>query len=389
MTEITIQPDLNYKTISLATFRTLLAHYEETVHRVTRKKTIAKQMGKKAKSKARAAKKRKALQGEDEDGAEEEADGQAKEISPELRAQADAADREFWKLDTWRYETLPGTLGERLVGAKEGEKSGKGKGASLSKNEVTKLMEWKLKHGIYRPTLLGMLKSNPERTIQSATTAAFSSLPPPDNPTDPTDPSASTDYTKEALDDLFALLLTSLNALSTPLRGIGPATASLLLSVASPSSIPFYSDDAYLWIVVRTYPVWDSAEGVDEWVRGEVHEKKRKMVRPNGELIVKYNVAEYRALWGHVRWLRGRLNGERRALESEGKGGGEEITCADVEKVAFVVRHVGESGLKGDVVDRVAEDSEEEEHGEEGNDGEEQEDSEEDEDTDRKRRKAH
>ncbi|KAL3459892.1 hypothetical protein BJX64DRAFT_278809 [Aspergillus heterothallicus] len=345
----------NYQTISLSAFRTLLAHYEETVHRVTRKKTIAKQTGKKkAKPNGRVTKKRKVSSGE-EDGEEGE-HGQADEIAPELRAQADAADRDFWALDVWRYETLPGALGERLK--KEGTN---GKGASLSKDEAVKLMEWKLKHGIHRPALLGMLKSNSERTIQTATTAAFSSLPPVDDPADPTvaSPSSDSQSAKEALDATFAPVATSLNALSNPIRGVGPATASLLLSVASPSSIPFYSDDTYLWLVVGTYPVWMSLEGVGEWVLGEVHEDKRKMVRPNGELTVKYNVAEYRALWDAVRQLRSRLDGERKAMESEGKEGGDKITCADVEKVAFVVRHVGESGLNGkEVVVRVKEDSE-------------------------------
>ncbi|KAL2817872.1 hypothetical protein BJX63DRAFT_419487 [Aspergillus granulosus] len=339
-------------TISLSTFRTLLAHYEATVHRVTRRKTIAKQTGKKGKPKARAPKKRKASQEEEEDNGVKEGgeDGKAKEITPEVSAQVDAADREFWELDTWRYETLPGVLRERL---QEGKEKKGGKGVSLSKDEAVKLMEWKLKHGIHRPALLGMLKSNPERSIQSATTTAFASLPAtPDNPTNP----LSSESTKETLDTTFSPLLTSLNALSTPLRGIGPATASLFLSVASPS-VPFYSDDTYLWLVVETHPVWDRAEGVGDWVRGEVHEEKKKMVRPNGELLVKYNVAEYRALWEAVRWLRGRLNGEKRALGSEGKEEGEEISCADVEKVAFVVRHAGESGLKGEgVVDTVKDD---------------------------------
>ncbi|KAJ0424589.1 hypothetical protein BJY00DRAFT_275922 [Aspergillus carlsbadensis] len=185
------------------------------------------------------------------------------------------------------------------------------------------------KHGIYRPTLMGMLKSNPGRAIQSATAAAFALLPSP-RP-DPIDIDSS-----NSSDESLSATLTSLNALTTPLRGIGPATASLLLSVASPAQIPFYSDDTFLWLIVGMYPAWNDESG---WVRGEApHGEKRKMVKPSGELIAKYHVAEYKALFEAVQRLLVRLNGERE---------GEEVGCTDLEKVAFVVRHVGESGLTG------------------------------------------
>jgi hypothetical protein len=155
-----IPASLNPRTITLSTFRTLLAHYEETVHRVTRKKALAKQGGKKAtpKQKKKAAPKRKVSSEEgeedDDDSKLENANGDEDgDEDDEPNPQADAAAREFWKLDTWRYETLPRILSERSqLQLQEGEENGKGngkgkgkvEGVHLTKDEVIKLMEWKL-----------------------------------------------------------------------------------------------------------------------------------------------------------------------------------------------------------------------------------------------------
>jgi hypothetical protein len=109
----------------------------------------------------------------------------------------------------------------------------------------------------------------------------------------------------------------SLEALTSPLRGVGPATASLILSVA-PESVPFYSDDVFLWLCVGVFPSATAAAA-------------EKRIRPNGELNVKYNLHEYRLLWEAVQRLRGRL-------------GADVVSCADVEKVAFVLRHIDASG---------------------------------------------
>ena len=40
-----------------------------------------------------------------------------------------------------------------------------------------------------------------------------------------------------------------LNKLSKPLKGIGPATASLLLAVHDPQNVVFFSDELYTWLV--------------------------------------------------------------------------------------------------------------------------------------------
>jgi hypothetical protein len=160
--------------------------------------------------------------------------------------------------------------------------------------------------------LIGMIKANQQNTITKATSEAFASLP-VSNPI--TKPEES--FPKSSLD-----------ALTVPLRGVGPATASLILSIATVvgepvRQVPFYSDDVYLWLVFGTCPV----------PREEDVEVKSKGVKANGELDVKYNLKEFRGLWDEVQRLRGRL---------------ENVSTVDVEKVAYVLRHIAVSGYYSD-----------------------------------------
>ncbi|KKA27536.1 hypothetical protein TD95_005014 [Thielaviopsis punctulata] len=98
---------------------------------------------------------------------------------------------------------------------------------AMQLDHVKALVEWKLRHGKFRPSLMGLVSSNPttlvSQTIQAALSAYSSS-------------SASSPSTTAALDILKTL------------RGIGPATASLLLSVHDPDHVLFFSDEAYYWL---------------------------------------------------------------------------------------------------------------------------------------------
>ncbi|OAG07470.1 uncharacterized protein CC84DRAFT_1089392 [Paraphaeosphaeria sporulosa] len=175
------------------------------------------------------------------------------------------------ELDVLRYETIPAAVISR---AKEG-------GAELTKDEVVKLVEWKLKHGTFRPTLLSLVQANPAPSIANTTRTAFSSSP-------------SSPNTTAQLKPL------------TSLRGIGPATASLLLSVAYPSTHPFFSDELYRWLA------WDApssgGSGGRGWKRG-----------------IKYNVKEYAEVVERFGELRGRLG----------------VRGVDAERVAWVLGRRG------------------------------------------------
>ncbi|RAH63923.1 uncharacterized protein BO66DRAFT_258144 [Aspergillus aculeatinus CBS 121060] len=176
-----------------------------------------------------------------------------------------------------------------------------------------------------------MIRSNPESLVREATAEAFRLL-----------------RTVE-LREMFPG--TALEKVTGPLRGVGPATGSLVLSVLSSDDdgegevggggigVPFYSDDVFLWLCLGVFPGGDP-------------ERVGKAFKPgkSGELNVKYSAGEYRELWDAVRRLRGRL--------------GVGVGCLEIEKVAFVVRFGigGEDGIEGVVV----EEEKEEEKGEKG-----------------------
>ncbi|KAI1106160.1 DUF1479-domain-containing protein [Jackrogersella minutella] len=93
----------------------------------------------------------------------------------------------------------------------------------MTLDDVKVLVEWKLRHGKFRPTLMKLVSSNDgdvvERTVKEAVEGYRSNA----------------DAT-EALNKIAKL------------RGIGPATASLLLSVHDPLSVIFFSDEAFYWL---------------------------------------------------------------------------------------------------------------------------------------------
>lgn len=89
----------------------------------------------------------------------------------------------------------------------------------------------------------------------------------------------------------------------TTLKGIGPATASLLLAVHFPAEAPFFADEAFLWLCCGG--------------------KK--------DAVIKYNAKEYAQLCEQAGKLVKRLGGGVRAV--------------DVERTAFVLlRDDGEDG---------------------------------------------
>ncbi|KAF2127291.1 hypothetical protein P153DRAFT_387836 [Dothidotthia symphoricarpi CBS 119687] len=203
------------------------------------------------------------------------------------------------ELDALRYDTIPNGLAKRKEAGD----------AQLEKNGVEKLVEWKLKHGTFRPKLLQLVQSNAEDYIQDTTRKAFSLLTPKSS-----DPS-------QAL------------KLLTQLKGIGPATASLLLSAFAPETIPFFSDELFRWCM------WDEPGSPGGWKRA-----------------IKYNAKEYVQLVTRVEQITTRL----------------EVSAVDVERVAWVLgkesvnidvegddMEKGDQGLKDDGVSEDQEVTEE------------------------------
>lgn len=95
-------------------------------------------------------------------------------------------------------------------------------------------------------------------------------------------------------------ILSALNKL-TLLKGIGPASASLLLAVCRPDSIPFFSDEAFRWVMTGVDYAGNS--GGKGWDRK-----------------IKYDKKEYGEFIKRVRSLIVRLGGEIEAVDVERVG---------------------------------------------------------------------
>lgn len=129
------------------------------------------------------------------------------------------------------------------------------------------------RHGKFRPTLMSLVASNSPETAKDTVRDAL------------------TVYKEGGDVDQAVQVLTKL-------RGIGPATASLLLTVHDPTRVIFFSDEAFYWLCC------------------------------NGKkLPIKYNAKEYRQLRVSAEELAERLG----------------VSATDVEKVSYVL--MKQSGL--------------------------------------------
>ncbi|KAL8791232.1 MAG: hypothetical protein Q9213_000189 [Squamulea squamosa] len=185
----------------------------------------------------------------------------------------------FEGLQELRYKDVPEVVAQRK---KDGE-------AFLEKTEVQSLVEWKLKFGTYRPSLAKLVASNPVEDVRKTTASAFALMS--DNP----NPSKA---------------ITTLSKL----KGIGPATASLLLSCYDPITIPFFSDELFRWLHWQTD------------VNGNTKKRKSKETQDGGNLNRKigYTAKEYASIFEKTSALRERLS----------KESGQTITAVDIEKAA-------------------------------------------------------
>jgi hypothetical protein len=148
------------------------------------------------------------------------------------------------------------------------------KTSPMTLDQVKLLVEWKLRHGTFRPTLMSLVSSNPPATVQSTISSAITTYRTTSN---------------------ISTALTTL----TQLKGIGPATASLLLAVHDADKIIFFADEAFYWLCL------------------------------GGEKgSIKYTAKEYAMLCEKTRGVCERLG----------------VRAVDVERVAFVLMREGGGG---------------------------------------------
>lgn len=178
-----------------------------------------------------------------------------------------------------------------------------------------------------------MIKKNQGPLVRKTTADAITSIPTADPSTSPDDA-----FPKESLETLMG-----------PLRGVGTATASLILSVATsnPDSreqneIPFYSDELYLWLCLEDYPSAEQDNSDGDNPKKQLSKHKNR----TSELKLKYNLREYQQLWDAVHALQSRLNKDAKP-DSSDEDERRIFSLTDIEKVAYVLGHIDLTGYFG------------------------------------------
>ncbi|KAF3180537.1 hypothetical protein TWF225_004592 [Orbilia oligospora] len=137
------------------------------------------------------------------------------------------------EIDGWR---------DGLSGFASQAKTAKGDsgGQNLNASQVKGIVLWKLKRGKFRPTILPLVNSNPVKELESTVNEALNmSLP----------GKVTSDGTDDDDDDALAQVSSMMKVL-IKLKGIGPATATAILSSVFPETIPMFSDEAFRWIMM-------------------------------------------------------------------------------------------------------------------------------------------
>ena len=143
------------------------------------------------------------------------------------------------------------------------------------------------KHGTYRPKLAQLVTSNKSEDVRKTTEAAFSL------------------YEENEFDKVLPQL--------TKLKGVGPATASLVLACYDPVNVPFFSDELFRWAH------WD---GRGNGIKNTGQGFKR---------AIGYTAKEYKSLCN-------RVSAARERLDKEGR---EATSALEMEKVAYVLGKEG------------------------------------------------
>lgn len=187
-------------------------------------------------------------------------------------------------LDELRLKTIP-----TVIRSEERKPHG-----WLEKNELETLVEWKLKHGTFRPNLMKLAASNDAETVRNATRDAFAIL---------------SEIKGGGTEDSGSTIERAMKTV-TNLKGVGPATASLILSEWDPDKIPFFSDELFRAVH------WDGqGEGVKSAPKGKEWARK-----------IGYTMKEYKSLIQRTNALLERFQQEE-----------DKLPAVDLEMIAYVL----------------------------------------------------
>ncbi|XP_065066009.1 uncharacterized protein LOC135691933 [Rhopilema esculentum] len=126
------------------------------------------------------------------------------QYAPVMKKKAeDKKKKELSDLDSWFQTDLPDAIAARCP-------------RHITKDEITKLMKWKLMRGKFRPRLTELIQQNTEKDVKLVSEKAFSNA----------------GNVSVAIKEL------------SKLKGVGPATASAIMCAANPEQFAFMADEA-------------------------------------------------------------------------------------------------------------------------------------------------
>lgn len=113
----------------------------------------------------------------------------------------------------------------------------------LTKEQLVRLVEWKLKRGKFRPALLGYARKQEDKAVMDVTSRAYEAIKPYCCATEAQ--AANHEGKAESTSDVPEHVIDEALGILTSLKGIGPATASAIMA-SMHRSIPFMSDEALM-----------------------------------------------------------------------------------------------------------------------------------------------
>ncbi|ODV78710.1 uncharacterized protein CANTADRAFT_26692 [Suhomyces tanzawaensis NRRL Y-17324] len=164
-----------------------------------------------------------------------------KELSDQSSKKYDNDKLTLLQLEEWRNDELPQIIASRHQQHNK---------VWITKDELVLLMDWKLAKGKFRPTLPKLIKSNGEDEVLKYSEDGFQILlsyieQHPDFSWKLAD--------KDTIQDYILAIKKAFKSVCM-LKGVGPATASLILSLLTKInarlSPPFFSDESFLYFVV-------------------------------------------------------------------------------------------------------------------------------------------
>jgi len=135
-----------------------------------------------------------------------------------------STDPNWWFCARQNYKAAIASLDKPDLAELDEDVSNNYPGRDMTPSELSKVMQWKLKKGTFRPGLLQKAESNNKATLRNAWLAAGMAI-----------------AAKEGEPDSIVI---AIKILSKQLFGVGPATASALLAPRIPELCAFMSDEA-------------------------------------------------------------------------------------------------------------------------------------------------